>query len=167
MQTKSNCHWHSNKQTISSCHGHSNMQTKSSSGDMSGYGSINSAVCFNGQSGVRPHTLWKKLNGNRIHVFSGWDTYLAYAFSIKAGQNSFAWMLLTNISWPLSVGRKSSMSTCFQVPKCQKLKRNTPEYQPSWKLWPGGTILSNKPRCSGADRQAIAATNQQSPVKQC
>lgn len=60
MQTKSNCHWHSNKQTISSCHGHSNMQTKSSSGDMSGYGSINSAVCFNGQSGVMPNTLWKK-----------------------------------------------------------------------------------------------------------
>lgn len=56
------------------------------------------------------------------------DTYLAYAFSSSALQNSLRSLEWQKISSPLTVGSRSSTTTSIHSPKHQKLKWNIPAY---------------------------------------
>ena len=95
------------------------------------------------------------------------SSYFAYAFSRSADQNSVLWLECININSPPYVGNLSSTITSFHFPKCQKLKRKRPAYQPSWNPWSAGTIRRNNSWWSGLVRQATAATTQQSPRWPC
>ncbi len=61
-------------------------------------------------------------------TYNSRHTYLAYAFSRSAAQNSFSWSLfLQNNNLPPLVGNLSSTTTSFQSPNLQKWKRNIAE----------------------------------------
>ena len=72
------------------------------------------------------------LSKNSVEKMNEEDlSYLAYAFSNRAPQNSEESEEWVKMSWPPWVGRKSSTQTSTHFPKRQNRKRKTPEYSDS------------------------------------
>ena len=71
--------------------------------------------------------MWNELTRIFIFTYAEKNTYLAYAFSNKAHQNSFFSLECMNTSFFLYVGRRSSMITSSQCPSCQILNWKAPQ----------------------------------------